>query len=177
MTRIFPRLEQLETLKNPLPEELITFSKYLDKNLNPDWNIYVEPYIGGFAHADVIIVHPTRGCMIINLIGWENLRNYELWPIKVESSSGFRTEKHILYKGEKKVSHPVRVIKEKRDILVKEYLVDINNHFSKQVYNKFKAFRLGLYFHKVADSQDLEHHNKIKLTTAWNFDANLSIAF
>jgi len=173
MIRIFPRLKQLETLKNPLPEELITFSKYLDKNLKPDWNIYVEPYIGGFAHADVIIAHPERGCMIINMVNWEDLSSYELRPIKVESSRVSRTEKHILYKGGKKVSHPVKVIKEKRDILVKEYLVDINNHFSQQVRNKFKAFRLGLYFHKVADSKDLEHHNKVKSTTAWDFDANL----
>ena len=127
MTRIFPRIEQLETLKNPLPEELITFSKYLDNNLNPDWNIYVEPYLGGSTNAEIIIVHPERGCMIINMVNWEDLSSYELWDVKNINKSGFSTVKCILYKGKTKVANPISIIRSKRDILVKEYLVDINN--------------------------------------------------
>jgi hypothetical protein len=174
--RIFPRIEQLESSRNPLGDHFIVFAKYLDKVLDSDWNIYIRQGMRGYARVDVVITHPHKGCMLINLLDWEDIKNYNNMDVThpLADNSGFKTRKTFLYKTTK-VPNPNQNLTKNRDLMLKNILPKINSNIQSLGWYKYKGFRRGIYFYNVSDSADLNKKNDGEKTLIpWKFK-NISL--
>ncbi len=175
MDRIFPRLEQLESMKDPLAENFIIFAKYLNNTLDQDWNIFIKPSIRGYAQLDVVITHPSNGCMVIKFLDWEDIEDYANTDIKnFSSDGGFKTNKSFQYK-EKKIPNPSMDISDNINSMIENILPEISFTLQPIRRYKYKAFRRGLYFYNVSDTKRLNKRNDGKeVVLPWKF-RNISL--
>lgn len=78
--RVFPTLEQVNSLKpSPTDGELCLLNFLLD-NLNDSYEIYFQPFLNG-DRPDIILVRPDAGVMIFEVKDW-NLKSYDINPKK-----------------------------------------------------------------------------------------------
>ncbi len=67
--RIFPSWDQIRSLKTPLTNGELTLATYLDQNLPPMWEIYIQPFFNG-DRPDIVIINPQIGVMIFEVKDW-----------------------------------------------------------------------------------------------------------
>lgn len=58
--RIFPSWDKINVFKNPLTAGELQLSQFLDKNLRPEWEIYIQPFVNG-DRPDIIVLNPSVG--------------------------------------------------------------------------------------------------------------------
>lgn len=76
---ISPPKEDWNILRQPLEIGERRFVEYLDKNLDNEWEIYIQPSLNGLC-PDIIILHPKKGICIFEVKNWDfNAINYETY--------------------------------------------------------------------------------------------------
>ena len=153
--RIYPNWEQLNNLKTSLTDGESTLAKFLDDNLPPDWEIYVQPYFNG-DRPDIVLLNPNIGMMIFEIKDW----NLDLYRSEKEEKFDEQTKKKIewyqsyvkdTHGKEQKIPNPIKQIERYRNNLFL-YLpelagaIDTNN-------NRLAALQIGIYFHKAPTNQ------------------------
>ncbi len=88
---ISPPLSEINKLRQPLTDgEKITL-QYLDQNLPPAWEIYIQPHLNGLC-PDIIILNPCVGIVVIEIKDW----NLEAMSYQWEDASGKDSYKKLL---------------------------------------------------------------------------------
>ncbi len=78
---IEPPLEELSKLRQELtPGERQVF-EFFNKNLDPKWEIYVQPHLNGL-RPDFVLMHPNIGIAVFEIKDW-NLDAMEYFPKRV----------------------------------------------------------------------------------------------
>lgn len=78
---IEPPLEELSKLRQELtPGERQVF-EFFNKNLDPKWEIYVQPHLNGL-RPDFVLMHPNIGIAVFEIKDW-NLDAVEYYPKRV----------------------------------------------------------------------------------------------
>jgi len=80
---IEPPLEDLSRLRQEMTEgERIVFD-FLHRNLDPKWEIYVQPHLNGL-RPDFVLMHPGIGIAVFEVKDW-NLDAMEYFPKHINS--------------------------------------------------------------------------------------------
>lgn len=80
---IEPPLEDLSRLRQEMTEgERIVFD-FFHRNLDPKWEIYVQPHLNGL-RPDFVLMHPAIGIAVFEVKDW-NLDAMEYFPKKINS--------------------------------------------------------------------------------------------
>jgi hypothetical protein len=71
MARIInPAKNQLTRLRQPLTAGEEKVFTWLDHNLHPDWEIYIQPHLNGL-RPDFVILHPRAGVVVLEVKDWD----------------------------------------------------------------------------------------------------------
>jgi len=148
-SRIYPKWEDIDNLKDPLTEGELYFAKYLDDHLPNEWEIYIQPYLNG-DRPDVVILHPRVGLMVFEVKDW----NLEIYNIEEKEFYNKKTKKkgtyyksYILDKNHQKqfIPNPIRQIERYRSNLLL-YIPRLANAIDDN-FKRIAVLKIGLYFH------------------------------
>ncbi|MBU1668998.1 NERD domain-containing protein [bacterium] len=148
-SRIYPKWEDIEKLKDPLTEGELYFAKYLDNYLPKEWEIYIQPYLNG-DRPDVVILQPRVGLMVFEVKDW-NLKIYNTeekeFYNKKTNQKGIYYKSYVLDKNHQKQSipNPIRQIERYRSNLLL-YIPRLANAIDDN-FKRIAVLKIGLYFH------------------------------
>ncbi len=148
-SRIYPKWEDIENLKDPLTEGELYFAKYLDDHLPNEWEIYIQPYLNG-DRPDVVILHPKVGLMVFEVKDW-NLKIYSTeekeFYNKKTNQKGIYYKSYVLDKNHQKqfIPNPIRQIERYRSNLLL-YIPRLANAIDDN-FKRIAVLKIGLYFH------------------------------
>lgn len=145
--------------------------------LPDDYSVYFQPYVN-YAHPDIILLHPKRGMMIIEVKDW-HLSAYSYTPAYGPNAFGY-----LQVKGEDaKLTTPFAQVNNYKDeffdILCPELLEEQLRLGEKMGRNVYGVIKTAVYFHKAANEEvlllfgndDIEEKTGIKkhkkYTTYW----------
>ena len=154
-TRIFPNWEQINNFKDPLTEGELALAKFLDENLPPKWEIYVQPFLNG-DRPDLVILNPSIGIMIFEVKDWNlNLYHFEeKWYVDKATRQQRKGKKYFVTdgRGTYSIPSPVSQVERYRENLLNLYLPQIGDAIDTNSKN-LSAFKVGLYFHRATTEQ------------------------
>lgn len=84
---ISPAREDHRSLRTPLTKGEQMVLDFFDKNLSPEWEIYIQPHLNGL-RPDFVLLNPKVGIAVFEVKDW----NLEAMPYEVEYSSSGKPE-------------------------------------------------------------------------------------
>lgn len=110
--RVFPPRSELATLRTPLTNGEMEVLNFFERNLLPEWEIYIQPHLNGL-RPDFVLLNPNVGIAVFEVKDWDlaaisyevkysKEKKPELWATK--DTKVFRVkdnpvEKAMLYKN------------------------------------------------------------------------------
>jgi hypothetical protein len=87
MTRVIdPPREQFDKLLTPLTDGERRVIDLFDANLQPEWEIYVQPHLNGL-RPDIVLLHPSVGVAVFEVKDWDlNAMQYYAKPVASDHS-------------------------------------------------------------------------------------------
>lgn len=73
--RMSPTRDQLDNLRTPLTEGERLVFEFFDRELEDEWEIYLQPHLNGF-RPDFVLLHPERGIAVYEIKDWRDLSRY-----------------------------------------------------------------------------------------------------
>ena len=67
---VSPPVADFDSLRTPLNAGEIRFFEFLDRNLPPEWEIYVQPFLNGL-RPDFVIIRPGYGVAVYEVKDWD----------------------------------------------------------------------------------------------------------
>ena len=67
---ISPALSSLSRLRPPLNAGELKVLEFFDKNLDIEWEIYIQPPLNGL-RPDFVLLHPNRGIAVFEVKDWD----------------------------------------------------------------------------------------------------------
>jgi hypothetical protein len=151
--RIYPTWEQIHAFKTPLTPGELSLAQYLDQNLPPGWEIFVQPFMNG-DRPDLAILNPKVGMMIFEVKDW----HAGLYEVKnrIDYIGGRQVTFRDFYvsdaRGKQHIASPIKQIERYRENLINLYLPEVGESIDKDS-RILGLFKLGLYFHYMTTKQ------------------------
>lgn len=147
--RIFPNWQVISGLKQSLTPGELALAKFLDKNLPPQWEIYVQPHLNG-DKPDLVILNPAVGLVIFEVKDW-NLQNYstkEAWYQDKKTNRRYKINKYYVHdaSGSYQIQSPISQVEKYRQNLINLYLPQIGDAVDSNTKN-LAPFKVAVYFH------------------------------
>lgn len=147
--RIFPNWQVISALKQPLTQGEVALAEFLDQNLPPQWEIYVQPYLNG-DKPDLVILNPAVGLVIFEVKDW-NLQNYsnkEKWHLDKKHNKRYKTKEYYVHdaRGSYQIQSPIIQVEKYRQNLINLYLPQIGDAVDSDTKN-LAPFKVAVYFH------------------------------
>lgn len=138
-SRLYPNWHDIEKMRLKKEKGEIELLKYLDKNLEKEWEIYYQPHMNG-EHPDIILLNPHYGLTVIEVKDWERT-SYRKDP---------RNHKHYVYNNERRIYVP--------DIArqVNRYYYNILNYYLPSFEHSDKAIKRAVYLSKMTTQKAVE---------------------
>lgn len=140
MAQLYPDFYTIQHLHQPATEGELALLDFLQKNLNPEFEIYFQPFING-DRPDIVILKKNGGAIIIEVKDW-NLENYYIDE---------HTNWH-LYKNDCPILSPLSQVKKYRDNIID---LHIDTLLSKTLNNWYYRNTIStiVYFHNESEQQ------------------------
>jgi hypothetical protein len=116
---ISPPLDQLSSLRTPLTPGERKVLDFFDKNLRPDWEIYIQPHLNGL-RPDFVLLNPHVGIAVFEVKDW----NLNAMPYRVKYSSTDAPELWVTSRAGKAfrvADNPVEKVIQYKDNLLNLY--------------------------------------------------------
>lgn len=168
--KIFPTWDLINSFKQPLLQQEISFIKYLYSNLSADWEVVVRPYLNADYPA-IALLNKNVGLMIFDVIYWDEKYKHNSYPVKGSDGKFHTTHKYKL-DGEnvREVADPFYKVRSYRDNLINIYLPALGEYIHKKEIS-IAMIKLGLFFPFLTTTAARKLVEREKLCTTVGYDA------
>ncbi|THF70975.1 hypothetical protein E7T06_05315 [Deinococcus sp. Arct2-2] len=144
MATLIPGWTQLKALATPLTAGEAHLAAYLERDLGPEWEVYLQPFLNG-TRPDVVALHPTRGALILEVKDW-NLDLYR-WP---QGEGRWRVRSAG---GEARIANPFGKADHYRENVLRFLVPEVGALVREQGWGALGMVRVGVYFHQATQAQ------------------------
>ncbi|SEJ92858.1 UvrD-like helicase C-terminal domain-containing protein [Deinococcus reticulitermitis] len=144
MATLLPGWTQLHQLPTPLTPGEAHLAAYLERELGPQWEVFVQPFLNG-TRPDVVALHPTRGALILEVKDWD-LSCYS-WP-----QHGGRWRVRGSH-GEASIGNPFAKVEHYRENVLRFLVPEIGALVRERGWGALGIVRVGVYFHGASEAQ------------------------
>lgn len=144
MATLIPNAAELHTLPTPLTSGEAHLVAYLARELGPEWEVYVQPFLNG-TRPDVIALHPTRGALVLEVKDW-SLGCYS-WE------SGLRRWNVRGSHGEASIPNPFDKAEHYRRNILRFLVPEVGSLVRERGWRALGMVRVGVYFHGATEAQ------------------------
>lgn len=144
MATLIPDAAELHTLPTPLNSGEAHLVAYLARELGPEWEVYVQPFLNG-TRPDVIALHPTRGALVLEVKDW-SLGCYS-W------GQGQRRWNVRGSHGEASIPNPFDKAEHYRQNILRFLVPEVGALVREQGWRALGMVRVGVYFHGATEAQ------------------------
>jgi len=147
MATLIPSWTQLRDLTTPLTPGEAHLAAYLERDLGPEWEVYLQPFLNG-TRPDVVALHPTRGALILEVKDW-TLPLYR-WP-----QGQSRWQVHTA-QTQASVANPFVKAEHYRENVLRFLVPEVGALIRERGWGALGMVRVGVYFH-CADQAQVRH--------------------
>lgn len=144
MATLIPNATDLQALHTPLTAGEAHLAAFLARDLGPQWEVYVQPFLNG-TRPDVVALHPTRGALILEVKDWA-LGCYA-WP---QGEGRWRVRGSH---GEASIPNPFAKVEHYRQNVLRFLVPEVGALVRERGWGVLGVVRVGVYFHSASEAQ------------------------
>ncbi|MFD2608750.1 NERD domain-containing protein [Deinococcus taklimakanensis] len=144
MATLIPDHAGLAQLTTPLTAGEAHLVAFLERDLGPEWEVYVQPFLNG-TRPDVVALHPTRGALILEVKDWD-LSCYG-WARGEGRWQGRGSH------GEASIPNPFGKVEHYRENILRFLVPEVGAMIREGGWRGLGMVRVGVYFHRATEAQ------------------------
>jgi hypothetical protein len=157
LQRLFPPWEQIIKFRNPLTEGESQLVRFLDRQLPPKWEIYVQPYLNN-DRPDLVLLHPQIGLQIIEVKDWApGLYRSEKATSQYSKTGRTKCKFSVRDKNGdwQEISSPLEQVERYRNNLINLYMPQLGEAIDANS-KHLAPLKLSIYLHRMTTKEAQE---------------------